>query len=160
MPNPCLDLTCEFICLLNPSGATCACPEGKSLMNGTCIDQSLLGRYWKLQENQKTNSWSVWAIAEFCEVAQNTHYLAETERTGEETKSLFKKKNTSRANIHQNEKGPFGLTRWYLKVSGYKYWPKEVWKALGCFGSQIKHESFRRKNTAAVVKRKWEPCSK
>ncbi|GAB0191315.1 low-density lipoprotein receptor-related protein 1B [Grus japonensis] len=43
LPNPCLDLTCEFICLLNPSGATCACPEGKSLVNGTCIDQSLLG---------------------------------------------------------------------------------------------------------------------
>jgi len=48
VPNPCLDLTCEFICLLNPSGASCACPEGKSLVNGTCIDQSLLGRYWKL----------------------------------------------------------------------------------------------------------------
>ncbi|KAK2516153.1 hypothetical protein Q9233_013853 [Columba guinea] len=42
LPNPCLDLTCEFICLLNPFGATCACPEGKSLVNGTCIDQSLL----------------------------------------------------------------------------------------------------------------------
>ncbi|KAI1237378.1 Low-density lipoprotein receptor-related protein 1B [Lamprotornis superbus] len=48
MPNPCLDLTCEFICLLNPSGATCACPEGKSLMNGTCIDQSLLDDSCKL----------------------------------------------------------------------------------------------------------------
>lgn len=45
VPNPCLGLTCEFICLLNPSGASCACPEGKSLVNGTCIDQSLLGRY-------------------------------------------------------------------------------------------------------------------
>jgi len=52
VPNPCLDLTCEFICLLNPSGATCACPEGKSLVNGTCIDQSLLGRYWKLRGKQ------------------------------------------------------------------------------------------------------------
>ncbi|XP_048808618.1 low-density lipoprotein receptor-related protein 1B isoform X3 [Lagopus muta] len=48
LPNPCLDLTCEFICLLNPSGASCACPEGKSLVNGTCIDQSLLDDTCKL----------------------------------------------------------------------------------------------------------------
>uniref|UniRef100_A0A7M4EJS2 Low-density lipoprotein receptor-related protein 1B n=1 Tax=Crocodylus porosus TaxID=8502 RepID=A0A7M4EJS2_CROPO len=37
-PNPCLELTCEFLCLLSPSGATCSCPEGKSLINGTCTD--------------------------------------------------------------------------------------------------------------------------
>ncbi|KAG6937812.1 LDL receptor related protein 1B, partial [Chelydra serpentina] len=40
-PNPCLDLTCEFLCLLNPSGAACVCPEGKSLINGTCSDLRL-----------------------------------------------------------------------------------------------------------------------
>ncbi|MBZ3875678.1 Low-density lipoprotein receptor-related protein 1B [Sciurus carolinensis] len=44
LPNPCLDLGCEFLCLLNPSGATCVCPEGKYLINGTCNDDSLLGR--------------------------------------------------------------------------------------------------------------------
>ncbi|ELK04590.1 Low-density lipoprotein receptor-related protein 1B [Pteropus alecto] len=42
LPNPCLDLACEFLCLLNPSGATCVCPEGKYLINGTCNDDSLL----------------------------------------------------------------------------------------------------------------------
>uniref|UniRef100_A0A803TQP0 LDL receptor related protein 1B n=1 Tax=Anolis carolinensis TaxID=28377 RepID=A0A803TQP0_ANOCA len=41
--NPCLELTCEFLCLLNPSGATCVCQEGKSLFNGTCSDLSILG---------------------------------------------------------------------------------------------------------------------
>nr|XP_033800021.1 low-density lipoprotein receptor-related protein 1B [Geotrypetes seraphini] len=41
LPNPCLDLKCEFICLLNPLGATCSCPEGKVVINGTCSDSSL-----------------------------------------------------------------------------------------------------------------------
>ncbi|KAK2506918.1 hypothetical protein MC885_011209, partial [Smutsia gigantea] len=48
LPNPCLDLACEFLCLLNPSGATCVCPEGKYLINGTCNDDSLLDDSCKL----------------------------------------------------------------------------------------------------------------
>uniref|UniRef100_A0A7M4EHT3 Low-density lipoprotein receptor-related protein 1B n=1 Tax=Crocodylus porosus TaxID=8502 RepID=A0A7M4EHT3_CROPO len=47
-PNPCLELTCEFLCLLSPSGATCSCPEGKSLINGTCTDPSFLDDTCKL----------------------------------------------------------------------------------------------------------------
>uniref|UniRef100_A0A3P9M179 Low density lipoprotein receptor-related protein 1Bb n=1 Tax=Oryzias latipes TaxID=8090 RepID=A0A3P9M179_ORYLA len=35
-PNPCLRMQCEFMCLLNPTGARCTCPEGKVLVNGTC----------------------------------------------------------------------------------------------------------------------------
>lgn len=152
MPNPCLDLTCEFICLLNPSGATCACPEGKSLMNGTCIDQSLLGRYWNLQENQKINSWSVlghckrpgWLWVQSFVILFNTHITYLKLKGKVKKQNLWwRKKTTSPANVHQNEKWAISLTdtRWYLKVSGYKYWPK----ALRCFGSQIKSESFRRK---------------
>ncbi|XP_026307823.1 low-density lipoprotein receptor-related protein 1B-like, partial [Piliocolobus tephrosceles] len=48
LPNPCSDLACEFLCLLNPSGATCVCPEGKYLINGTCNDDSLLDDSCKL----------------------------------------------------------------------------------------------------------------
>ncbi|KAL1785367.1 low-density lipoprotein receptor-related protein 1B [Sigmodon hispidus] len=48
LPNPCLGLSCEFLCLLNPSGATCICPEGKYMMNGTCSDDSLLDDSCKL----------------------------------------------------------------------------------------------------------------
>uniref|UniRef100_A0A2K5KTH0 LDL receptor related protein 1B n=1 Tax=Cercocebus atys TaxID=9531 RepID=A0A2K5KTH0_CERAT len=48
LPNPCSDLGCEFLCLLNPSGATCVCPEGKYLINGTCNDDSLLDDSCKL----------------------------------------------------------------------------------------------------------------
>ncbi|XP_038606813.1 low-density lipoprotein receptor-related protein 1B [Tachyglossus aculeatus] len=47
-PNPCLHLTCEFLCLLNPSGASCVCPEGKSWLNGTCSDESLADDSCKL----------------------------------------------------------------------------------------------------------------
>ncbi|KAJ7345792.1 hypothetical protein JRQ81_001742, partial [Phrynocephalus forsythii] len=39
--NPCLEFACEFLCLLNPSGAACVCPEGKSLFNGTCSDLNI-----------------------------------------------------------------------------------------------------------------------
>ncbi|XP_064419902.1 low-density lipoprotein receptor-related protein 1B [Latimeria chalumnae] len=36
--NPCTKMNCEYLCLLNPKGATCSCPEGKSSANGTCSD--------------------------------------------------------------------------------------------------------------------------
>ncbi|KAF6114669.1 hypothetical protein HJG60_010623 [Phyllostomus discolor] len=48
LPNRCLNLACEFLCLLNPAGATCVCPEGKYLINGTCNDDSLLDDSCKL----------------------------------------------------------------------------------------------------------------
>lgn len=32
------------MCLLNPTGASCACPEGKTLVNGTCIDPNVSGQ--------------------------------------------------------------------------------------------------------------------
>ncbi|XP_048049460.1 low-density lipoprotein receptor-related protein 1B isoform X2 [Megalobrama amblycephala] len=41
--NPCLRMTCEFMCLLNPTGASCTCPEGKTLVNGSCIDPIVSG---------------------------------------------------------------------------------------------------------------------
>ncbi|XP_046700598.1 low-density lipoprotein receptor-related protein 1B isoform X5 [Silurus meridionalis] len=41
--NPCLKITCDFMCLLNPTGASCACPEGKTLVNGSCIDPTVSG---------------------------------------------------------------------------------------------------------------------
>ncbi|RXM99278.1 Low-density lipoprotein receptor-related protein 1B [Acipenser ruthenus] len=42
--NPCLKKNCEFLCLLNPNGASCSCPEGKVLINGTCGDTSISGK--------------------------------------------------------------------------------------------------------------------
>ncbi|XP_041434027.1 low-density lipoprotein receptor-related protein 1B-like [Xenopus laevis] len=48
LPNPCLDLKCDFICLLNPSGASCACSEGKIPVNGTCMDHSTADDLCKL----------------------------------------------------------------------------------------------------------------
>lgn len=42
--NPCLRMTCDFMCLLNPMGAKCTCPEGKVLVNGTCSDVNISGR--------------------------------------------------------------------------------------------------------------------
>ncbi|XP_069472627.1 low-density lipoprotein receptor-related protein 1B isoform X1 [Ambystoma mexicanum] len=48
LPNPCRDMKCEFICLLNPSGAKCACPEGKTLINESCSDSSLTDDSCKL----------------------------------------------------------------------------------------------------------------
>uniref|UniRef100_A0AAR2L6Z9 EGF-like domain-containing protein n=1 Tax=Pygocentrus nattereri TaxID=42514 RepID=A0AAR2L6Z9_PYGNA len=41
--NPCLKITCDFMCLLNPTGASCTCPEGKTLVNGSCIDPNISG---------------------------------------------------------------------------------------------------------------------
>ncbi|TRY84843.1 hypothetical protein DNTS_002284 [Danionella cerebrum] len=41
--NPCLRMTCDFMCLLNPTGASCTCPEGKNLVNGSCIDPIVSG---------------------------------------------------------------------------------------------------------------------
>ncbi|XP_062845365.1 low-density lipoprotein receptor-related protein 1B-like [Trichomycterus rosablanca] len=38
--NPCLRMSCDFLCLLKPTGARCVCPEGKSLINRTCVDIS------------------------------------------------------------------------------------------------------------------------
>uniref|UniRef100_A0A8C5HU04 EGF-like domain-containing protein n=1 Tax=Gouania willdenowi TaxID=441366 RepID=A0A8C5HU04_GOUWI len=42
--NPCSRMSCDFMCLLNPTGAKCTCPEGKVLVNGTCSDVSLPGK--------------------------------------------------------------------------------------------------------------------
>lgn len=42
--NPCLRMSCHFMCLLNPTGARCICPEGKVLVNGTCSDAIISGR--------------------------------------------------------------------------------------------------------------------
>ncbi|KAK7940015.1 hypothetical protein WMY93_003341 [Mugilogobius chulae] len=41
--NPCLRMSCDFMCLLNPTGARCTCPEGKVLVNGTCADINISG---------------------------------------------------------------------------------------------------------------------
>ncbi len=41
--NPCVRMTCDFMCLLNPTGASCTCPEGKTLVNGSCIDPIVSG---------------------------------------------------------------------------------------------------------------------
>ncbi|XP_029103120.1 low-density lipoprotein receptor-related protein 1B-like isoform X3 [Scleropages formosus] len=43
VPNPCLKMSCDFLCLLNPAGSSCACPEGKALINGSCSDGSVSG---------------------------------------------------------------------------------------------------------------------
>uniref|UniRef100_A0A8C9TUU4 Low density lipoprotein receptor-related protein 1Ba n=1 Tax=Scleropages formosus TaxID=113540 RepID=A0A8C9TUU4_SCLFO len=40
VPNPCLTMSCDFLCLLNPNGASCSCPEGKVLINGSCTEVS------------------------------------------------------------------------------------------------------------------------
>lgn len=41
--NPCAKMNCAFLCLLNPSGARCVCPEGKILLNRTCTDTNISG---------------------------------------------------------------------------------------------------------------------
>uniref|UniRef100_A0A3P9A5H3 EGF-like domain-containing protein n=1 Tax=Esox lucius TaxID=8010 RepID=A0A3P9A5H3_ESOLU len=41
--NPCARMGCEFLCLLNPSGASCTCPEGTTLINRTCRDSNTSG---------------------------------------------------------------------------------------------------------------------
>ncbi|KAM9485972.1 low-density lipoprotein receptor-related protein 1B [Clarias gariepinus] len=41
--NPCLKIACDFMCLLNPTGASCACPEGKTLVNSSCVDPNVSG---------------------------------------------------------------------------------------------------------------------
>lgn len=41
--NPCAKLNCAFLCLLNPTGASCVCPEGKTLVNRTCADSNISG---------------------------------------------------------------------------------------------------------------------
>ncbi|KAI4890832.1 hypothetical protein NFI96_004205 [Prochilodus magdalenae] len=41
--NPCPTMSCDFLCLLNPDGARCVCPEGRSLVNRTCRDISVAG---------------------------------------------------------------------------------------------------------------------
>ncbi|XP_021325253.1 low-density lipoprotein receptor-related protein 1B isoform X1 [Danio rerio] len=41
--NPCAQMSCTFLCLLNPSGARCVCPEGKILLNRTCTDTNISG---------------------------------------------------------------------------------------------------------------------
>lgn len=37
-------MSCDFMCLLNPTGARCTCPEGKLLVNGTCGDVNISGK--------------------------------------------------------------------------------------------------------------------
>ncbi|XP_048835137.1 low-density lipoprotein receptor-related protein 1B-like isoform X4 [Brienomyrus brachyistius] len=41
--NPCTAMSCDFLCLLNPTGASCSCPEGKALINGSCTDRAASG---------------------------------------------------------------------------------------------------------------------
>uniref|UniRef100_A0A8C6V0R7 Low density lipoprotein receptor-related protein 1Bb n=1 Tax=Neogobius melanostomus TaxID=47308 RepID=A0A8C6V0R7_9GOBI len=41
--NPCVRMLCDFMCLLNPTGARCTCPEGKVLVNNTCADINISG---------------------------------------------------------------------------------------------------------------------
>lgn len=41
--NPCTAMSCDFLCLLNPTGASCSCPEGKALINGSCTDKAASG---------------------------------------------------------------------------------------------------------------------
>uniref|UniRef100_A0A8C8LYL0 EGF-like domain-containing protein n=1 Tax=Oncorhynchus tshawytscha TaxID=74940 RepID=A0A8C8LYL0_ONCTS len=41
--NPCLRMDCDFLCLLNPAGASCFCPEGTTLVNRTCRDTNTSG---------------------------------------------------------------------------------------------------------------------
>uniref|UniRef100_A0A8C1SIU4 Low density lipoprotein receptor-related protein 1Ba n=1 Tax=Cyprinus carpio TaxID=7962 RepID=A0A8C1SIU4_CYPCA len=43
LSNPCAKMNCAFLCLLNPSGARCVCPEGKILLNRTCTDTNISG---------------------------------------------------------------------------------------------------------------------
>ncbi|GCB72649.1 hypothetical protein scyTo_0002111 [Scyliorhinus torazame] len=38
LPNPCSKRNCDWLCLLNPTGVTCLCPDGKNMINGTCVD--------------------------------------------------------------------------------------------------------------------------
>ncbi|XP_072105063.1 low-density lipoprotein receptor-related protein 1-like [Mobula birostris] len=38
--NPCDRKKCEWLCLLNPTGATCTCPNGRGMVNGTCVETS------------------------------------------------------------------------------------------------------------------------
>ncbi|KAG9328294.1 hypothetical protein JZ751_015364, partial [Albula glossodonta] len=38
MTNPCDRKKCEWLCLLNPSGPVCVCPNGRTLDNGTCVE--------------------------------------------------------------------------------------------------------------------------
>uniref|UniRef100_A0A3B1JND8 LDL receptor related protein 1B n=1 Tax=Astyanax mexicanus TaxID=7994 RepID=A0A3B1JND8_ASTMX len=42
--NPCVRMGCDFLCLLNPEGARCVCPEGKAVVNRTCRNTSELCR--------------------------------------------------------------------------------------------------------------------
>ncbi|ETE71786.1 Low-density lipoprotein receptor-related protein 1, partial [Ophiophagus hannah] len=35
--NPCDRKKCEWLCLLNPSGSVCTCPNGRRLDNGICV---------------------------------------------------------------------------------------------------------------------------
>ncbi|XP_043929607.1 low-density lipoprotein receptor-related protein 1B, partial [Protopterus annectens] len=39
--NPCSNMNCEYLCLLNPTGGTCSCPEGRVMFNGTCLDMAI-----------------------------------------------------------------------------------------------------------------------
>uniref|UniRef100_A0A672NBG1 Low-density lipoprotein receptor-related protein 1B-like n=1 Tax=Sinocyclocheilus grahami TaxID=75366 RepID=A0A672NBG1_SINGR len=49
--NPCAKMNCAFLCLLNPSGARCVCPEGKILLNRTCTDTNISGTSVKTCSN-------------------------------------------------------------------------------------------------------------
>uniref|UniRef100_A0A8C7TM20 EGF-like domain-containing protein n=1 Tax=Oncorhynchus mykiss TaxID=8022 RepID=A0A8C7TM20_ONCMY len=41
MTNPCDRKKCEWLCLLSPSGPVCTCPNGRTLDNGTCVEDDL-----------------------------------------------------------------------------------------------------------------------
>uniref|UniRef100_UPI00358E1ABB prolow-density lipoprotein receptor-related protein 1 isoform X2 n=1 Tax=Myxine glutinosa TaxID=7769 RepID=UPI00358E1ABB len=38
--NPCERKGCLWLCLLNPNGATCTCPNSHSFLNGTCTEKT------------------------------------------------------------------------------------------------------------------------
>uniref|UniRef100_A0A8C1SK69 Low density lipoprotein receptor-related protein 1Ba n=1 Tax=Cyprinus carpio TaxID=7962 RepID=A0A8C1SK69_CYPCA len=50
LSNPCAKMNCAFLCLLNPSGARCVCPEGKILLNRTCTDTNISGTSVKTRD--------------------------------------------------------------------------------------------------------------
>uniref|UniRef100_A0A8C5NES4 EGF-like domain-containing protein n=1 Tax=Gouania willdenowi TaxID=441366 RepID=A0A8C5NES4_GOUWI len=80
--NPCSRMSCDFMCLLNPTGAKCTCPEGKVLVNGTCSDSfgpspDKLNNGGRCLTNEK-GDWRCYCWPDFsgerCEVNHCTDY--------------------------------------------------------------------------------------